>query len=144
MSPPDIAASNAAGGNRIQQAVAEFHAATGSTIGTNPALRDLELRKKIIREEFEEVIEALEAEDLVSAAAEMCDLFYVLAGTFVAAGVDFAPIFEEIHAANMRKVGGPRREDGKSLKPADWQPADIRPLIETQITAALAQDSRKP
>lgn len=126
------------GSNRIQQAVAEFHAAMGSTVGDAPALRDLELRKKLIREEYDEVMEALEDEDLVAAAAEMCDLFYVLAGTFVAAGVDFAPIFEAIHAANMRKLGGPQRDDGKQQKPADWEPADIASLIGEQMAQARA------
>ena len=131
----------ASGSNRIQQAVAEFHAAMGSTIGDTPELRDVKLRRKLIREESKEVLDALANDDLIGAVSELCDLLYVVAGTFVAAGVDFSPIFEEIHAANMRKLGGPRRADGKQLKSPDWKPADIRPLIEAQL--AQTKSARK-
>ena len=121
----------ARGTNRIQQAVAEFHAAAGSTLGDYPALRDVALRVRLIREESKESIDALKADDLVGAVGELCDLLYVVAGAFVAAGVDFAPLFEEIHAANMRKIGGPRRPDGKQQKPDGWQ--------QHQFHAAIAQ-----
>lgn len=129
----------ALGTNRIQQAVAEFHAAAGSTLGESPALRDVALRVRLIREESKESIDALNEGDLVAALGELCDLLYVVAGAFVAAGVDFAPLFEEIHAANMRKIGGPRRPDGKQQKPEGWQPADLAPLIEQQLAQAAGE-----
>jgi predicted HAD superfamily Cof-like phosphohydrolase len=43
--------------------------------------------------------------------------------------VDLAPHFEEVHRANMTKLAGPKREDGKQLKPEGWQPPDHDTLI---------------
>ena len=37
-------------------------------------------------------------------------------------GVDIRPFFREVHRTNMWKLKGPKREDGKQLKPADWKP----------------------
>lgn len=38
--------------------------------------------------------------------------------------VDLEPFWLEVVRANMAKVGGPIREDGKRLKPAGWTPPD--------------------
>jgi len=54
------------------------------------------------------------------------DLDVVIEGARVACGVDGRPIARAIHAANMAKKDGPKREsDGKRLKPPGWTPADI-------------------
>lgn len=44
--------------------------------------------------------------------------------------VDLRPFWEEIQRANMAKVGGPIREDGKRLKPAGWTPPDHKTIFE--------------
>jgi predicted HAD superfamily Cof-like phosphohydrolase len=49
--------------------------------------------------------------------------------------VDGDAVFGEVHRANMRKLDGPRRADGKLLKPPGWQPADVRGVIEQQKEA---------
>ena len=46
--------------------------------------------------------------------------------------IDVRPVFEAVHAANMAKVGGGVREDGKVLKPPGWQPPDVEAIIEAQ------------
>jgi predicted HAD superfamily Cof-like phosphohydrolase len=63
--------------------------------------------------------------DMVALADGMADLDYVVEGTRLEFGIDGAPIAAEVHRANMAKVGGPIREDGKRLKPAGWTPPDI-------------------
>lgn len=40
-------------------------------------------------------------------------------------GVDLRPFFREVHRTNMHKLKGPKREDGKQLKPPDWKPPRI-------------------
>ncbi len=43
-------------------------------------------------------------------------------------GVDLKPFFKEVHRTNMNKLQGPKREDGKQLKPAGWKPPRIEAL----------------
>ena len=96
----------------------------------------LDLRKTLIREEYEEVTEQFdrlingEHKDMTSLIHELTDLLYVTYGAIWACGVDPDPVFEEVHSANMRKLDGPRRADGKILKPEGWQPADVGKIIE--------------
>ena len=41
-------------------------------------------------------------------------------------------MFRELHRANMHKVSGSRREDGKQMKPPGFEPADVRAEISRQ------------
>lgn len=103
-----------------------------------PTLPDkglLDLRKTLIREEYKEVTEEFdklidgESADMTRLIHELTDLLYVAYGAIWACGVDPDPVFEEVHSANMRKLDGPRRADGKVLKPEGWQPADVGKVI---------------
>ena len=58
--------------------------------------------------------------------ADACaDLDYVVEGTRLEFGIDGRPIADAVQAANMAKANGPRRADGKILKPEGWKPPDI-------------------
>jgi len=94
--------------------------------------RTRELRVKLIQEEFDELKEALAAEDLSSIAKEIADLLYVVYGTAVSYGIDMDPVFREVHRSNMTKVGGYKREDGKWVKPTTYSPARIDPIMVEQ------------
>jgi predicted HAD superfamily Cof-like phosphohydrolase len=94
-----------------------------------------ELRVKLIQEEFDELKEAFEAEDLSSIAKEMADLLYVVYGAAVSYGIDMDPVFREVHRSNMSKVGGYKRADGKWVKPASYSPACIEPIVAEQGAA---------
>lgn len=120
-----------------QRHVREFHEAFGLTLGDEPAIRDADLRVKLLREEALEAAEAIEAGDLVKAVDGLIDTIYVCLGALVAFGVDGDPIFDEVHRTNMAKVGGTRREDGKWLKPPGWQPPRIAELLEWQRRQAI-------
>ncbi len=103
---------------------------------TVPDRETLELRRALIAEECEEVIEAIDLlaaqptdERLAALAHELADLLYVTYGTFVVAGIDADAVMAEVHRANMRKVSGPRRADGKQLKPEGWEPPDVRRVL---------------
>jgi predicted HAD superfamily Cof-like phosphohydrolase len=88
-----------------------------------------ELRIRLIEEEASEFAEAVRAGDVPEMVDALCDLLYVTYGAAVALGVDLEPFFAEVHGANMAKAGGHRREDGKWMKPAGWQPPDIERIL---------------
>lgn len=48
----------------------------------------------------------------------------------LALGVDLQPFFREVHRTNMHKLKGPKREDGKQLKPEGWKPPRIKAMYE--------------
>lgn len=139
MSESQVPASNA-------QRLSEFHAAIGEAAPQRPTVPSAELlrlRRTLIAEEWREAeaeFEALEASlsqarpaDLAPLAHELADLLYVAYGTFNQLGIDADAVFAEIHRANLGKASGPRRADGKILKPEGWQPADVRAVVERQI-----------
>ncbi len=44
--------------------------------------------------------------------------------------LDLGPFFREVHRTNMLKLTGPKREDGKQLKPEGWEPPRIKEMYE--------------
>jgi predicted HAD superfamily Cof-like phosphohydrolase len=96
------------------------------------AIRDL--RVGLIIEELQELGDAFERSSITSVADAIADLLYVVLGTAVACGIDIGPVWNAVHEANMAKVGGERRADGKWLKPTGWQPPDIAGILARQKT----------
>lgn len=128
------------------QKVCHFHQAiNGRAMPTTPTLPTpqlLQLRQKLIQEEYEECQQAIQQLaqtlptadplDITPLIHELTDLLYVTYGAILTLGADADAVFEEIHAANMRKLNGPRRADGKQLKPPNWQPANVRGILAQQ------------
>lgn len=125
------------------QKIREFHREVGKGLPTTPTQPNPELlafRKKLIDEEYTEVSEAFKqlannlkqesSADLANLIHELTDLLYVTYGAIQSCGVDPDAVFAEVHSANMRKLGGPVRADGKILKPANWQPANVAGVIQ--------------
>lgn len=92
--------------------------------------RTLELRYKLVDEECEELLEAIEENDPVKIAQECVDVIYVAFGTAIEAGVDLTPIWAAIHEANMQKQVNPN--GGKTIKPLGWVKPDVAALVEKQ------------
>jgi predicted HAD superfamily Cof-like phosphohydrolase len=112
----------------MQEDVADFHRATNTPVEHSPTqvrADRVKLRWSLIAEEAEEIRRALTSDHLEGIADGIADLVYVTLGLAVECGIDIAPVWDLVHAANMQKVGGPVREDGKILKPEGWQPPDI-------------------
>ena len=63
--------------------------------------------------------------DLPAFVDALADVDYVVEGTRLEFGVDGGPVAGEVHRANMAKLTGPVREDGKRLKPEGWTPPDV-------------------
>lgn len=143
--------------SRLREQVAEFHRAMKCPERSNPGEipeERVRLRLKLIGEEFLELVYAMTDSkgDLSDAVAEfretiddaiikvdmvkmtdaLADLDYVVEGTRLEFGIDGDLIAGAVHAANMAKLGGPTREDGKILKPEGWKPPDIEGELRRQ------------
>lgn len=130
-----------------------------------PATNDLELRVGLVFEEACEFVEAcgfrvslawspvaerhswglerVRKPDLVAAIDALCDMLYVIIGTFVAWGLNPQPFWDEVHRSNMAKLGpgATFREDGKMLKPEGWKPPDLRLVLEDEIAQAKRKET---
>lgn len=123
----------------------EFHRAIGLNPATTPTVPDvalLEFRQMLLGEEWTEVQEEFAAlrgrlqagetltpVDLAPLVHELADLLYVTYGALDQLGIDTDAVFTEVHRANMQKTTGPKRADGKQLKPDGWQPANVRGVM---------------
>ncbi|MBP8117552.1 MAG: hypothetical protein KAY09_07435 [Nitrospira sp.] len=118
-----------------QAMVEEFHRKFEIAISDRPSIPEdatRQLRVRLIQEEFEELQEAMAAQDLPGVAKELADLLYVVYGTAVSYGMDMDPVFREVHRSNLSKVGGYKRADGKWVKPPTYSPAQVAPLLAAQ------------
>ena len=101
-------------------------------LGTNELI---ELRIKLLMEEVQEYAEAARAGDMVEILDALADIGYILAGTIINHGMQniYDESFSEVHRSNMAKlVDGKviRRDDGKVLKPQDWQPPNLAQFLQ--------------
>lgn len=117
--------------------VREFNKVYGVEINDKPSMNtDWELSVEILREEFEEYIEACKNGDIVEVADAIGDMDYIINGLYVKHGIDPYLCFDEIHRSNMSKLGEDgkpiRREDGKILKGKNYFKPDIKKCLEKQ------------
>ena len=70
-----------------------------------------QLRISLIKEELDELKEAMDSRDLLEVADALTDLLYVTYGAGHAFGIDLDKCFEEVQNSNMSKLG----EDGKPI-----------------------------
>lgn len=88
--------------------VAEFHKTFQHPIKNEPAIPDKQrcaLRVALIREELEELVAAIEKDDIVEIADALCDIQYVLSGAVLEFGLGekFRELFDEVQRSNMSK-----------------------------------------
>lgn len=150
------------------KAVAEFHKAGGAPVrwgpfGGAPDIAELKLRRRLIKEEAQELRDALtdyideltasEAlikagdmdglNELLSDAASknplvpildgLCDLTYVVLGTALSLGFDLDAAFAEVHRSNMTKFPTTLREDGKVQKGPNYEAPDLARVLANQV-----------
>ena len=91
------------------------------------------MRRRLIREEFNEYLEAEDTNDIVGIADALADLCYVIYGAAHCYNIPLDKVYAEVHRSNMQKVGKDgkvtKREDGKILKPEGWEPPDIEGVM---------------
>ena len=70
-----------------------------------------QLRISLIKEELDELKEAMDSKDLLEVADALTDLLYVTYGAGHAFGIDLDKCFGEVQNSNMSKLG----DDGKPI-----------------------------
>jgi predicted HAD superfamily Cof-like phosphohydrolase len=138
-------------GSDPETLVTEFHKKYGLAINlTNSeilGLDDLTVRENLIREEYDEVMEAImhlaeamedpecDTNDVEgyheNVLKELCDLVYVVVGTAVSWDYDFETAFARVHASNMSKDGSVN-DDGKMTKGPSYSIAHMEDCVWTQ------------
>ena len=94
--------------------VGNFMKTFGQEIKTKPSLSTEKINKlriDLIKEELEELTEAMNNKDLLEVADALTDILYVTYGAGHAFGVDLDKCFEEVQNSNMSKLD----EDGKPI-----------------------------
>lgn len=145
-----------------QARIEKFMLLAGQEVPQTPELPDLKTRKlraKLILEECLETIDALgigievnetchlsNASDIeffdeqhfdFDGVVDGCaDISVVTIGTLSALGIKDQPILEAVDASNLDKFRGDahRREDGKWIKPSDWESPRFGELIQEQMS----------
>ncbi len=137
-------------GNLFPESVdlVDFHTKFGLEVHERPikpSNQTIALRQSLIEEEMVETVKGLinlslarNEEQEISALADVADgivdAIYVLIGTAVSCGIELGSVWAAVHAANMKKVGGGTRPDGKILKPEGWVAPNIIAEIAKQRT----------
>jgi predicted HAD superfamily Cof-like phosphohydrolase len=137
-------------GHNWQSDVRAFHEKCGQEVNNSPSLISedtISLRYSLIDEEVNKellpILKKLQEkgtwdsedfiEDLAATADGIVDAIYVLLGAAVSLGITIQPIWDATQEANMQKFTGPKRGDGKILKPEGWKHPDVKALIEHQL-----------
>ena len=92
------------------------------------------LRVSLIKEELDELIEAMNKKDLVEVADALTDILYVTYGAGHAFGINLDDCFEEVQNSNMSKLdkdGKPIYNDkGKVMKGPNYFKPDLSKYIK--------------
>jgi NTP pyrophosphatase (non-canonical NTP hydrolase) len=105
------------------------HHKPGQNLKTCPA-ETIELRKNLIREEVQELLDALDERDPKHALKEICDSLVVIIGTVVTFDLPMAAGLQRVHLNNMEKLEtGTVREDGKLVKHPNHPKVDFEDLF---------------
>tara|TARA_B100000508_G_C11393526_1_gene244613 strand:- start:457 stop:834 length:378 start_codon:yes stop_codon:yes gene_type:complete len=115
--------------------VADFMNKFGQDVETTPLWSGVsELRFDLIKEEVDELREALDNKDIVGVADALTDILYVTYGAGHAFGIDLDKCFTEVQNSNMSKLGEDDkpiyRSDGKVLKGPNYFPPNLEKIIK--------------
>ena len=92
------------------------------------------LRVNLIKEELDELIEAMNKKDLVEVADALTDILYVTYGAGHAFGINLDDCFEEVQNSNMSKLnkdGKPiYNNKGKVMKGPNYFKPDLNKFIK--------------
>ena len=92
------------------------------------------LRIDLIKEELEELTQAMNNKDLLEVADALTDILYVTYGAGHAFGIDLDKCFNEIQDSNMSKLGGDDKpiynEMGKVMKGPKYFKPNLNKFIK--------------
>lgn len=117
--------------------VRAWHEAFDVPVEKSPVIPEarIQMRLAILEEEVAELRAAAQVGDMVEVLDALCDIQYVLDGTFLEFGLHKLKdrAMAEVHASNMSKLGADGRpvlrEDGKVLKGPFFRRPDLTRIL---------------
>ena len=116
--------------------VGTFMKTFGQEVKTKPSFstdKINKLRLDLIKEELEELTEAMNNKDLLEVADALTDILYVTYGAGHAFGIDLDKCFDEVQKSNMSKLGKDNKpiynEQGKVMKGPDYFKPDLSKFL---------------
>ena len=98
-----------------------------------PNDKTISLRYDLIKEELEELKEAIDKKNIKEVADALTDILYVTYGAGHAFGINLDKCFEEVQNSNMSKLGSDGRpifnEKGKVMKGPNYFKPDLSKFI---------------
>tara|TARA_B100000963_G_C22239493_1_gene499370 strand:- start:157 stop:528 length:372 start_codon:yes stop_codon:yes gene_type:complete len=117
--------------------VGNFMKTFGQEVKTKPSLshdKINNLRLSLIKEELDELTDAIKKKDLVEVADALTDILYVTYGAGHAFGINLDKCFDEVQKSNMSKLGADNKpiynEDGKVMKGPDYFKPDLTKFLK--------------
>jgi len=117
--------------------VKTFMETFGQMVRTKPQFPDektMQLRYDLIKEELNELEQAMKSKDLKEIADALTDILYVTYGAGFAYGIDLDKCFEEVQRANMSKLGKDGKpifnEKGKVMKGPNYSEPNLKQFVE--------------
>ena len=118
------------------QKVKTFMQTFGQDVKSSPAFstdKINDLRYNLIKEELDELKQALDNKDLLEVADALTDILYVTYGAGHAFGIDLDKCFDEVQNSNMSKLdenGKPIYNDsGKVMKGPNYFKPDLSKFV---------------
>ena len=94
----------------------------------------VKLRCELIKEEFEELNQAIKDKDMKEVADALTDILYVTYGAGHAFGINLDECFNEVQQSNMSKLGTDGKpiynESGKVMKGPDYFKPDLNKFLK--------------
>ena len=116
--------------------VGTFMKTFGQEVKTEPSFSTEKINKlriDLIKEELQELTEAMNSKDLLEVADALTDILYVTYGAGHAFGIDLDKCFEEVQNSNMSKLdenGEPIYNDsGKVMKGPNYFKPDLSKFV---------------
>ena len=116
--------------------VGTFMKTFGQEVKTKPSLSSdkvNKLRIDLIKEELEELTEAMQKKDLLEVADALTDILYVTYGAGHAFGINLDECFNEVQNSNMSKLGKDGKpiynESGKVMKGPSYFKPDLSKFV---------------
>ena len=118
----------------VFQDQAKFMAACDQTVGEFN-INQLNMYLNLIKEEGDELSDAVKAMDKVATLDALLDILVVTVGTLHSMGVYPEDAWNEVMRSNMDKIDPKtgkvtKREDGKVLKPDGWTAPELAQFIK--------------
>ena len=116
--------------------VGTFMKTFGQEVKTKPSFSSDKINKlriDLIKEELEELTEAMQKKDLLEVADALTDILYVTYGAGHAFGINLDKCFDEVQNSNMSKLGKDGKpiynESGKVMKGPNYFKPDFSKIL---------------